>query len=75
MLLKCVSYFTIFPLILLQIKTESGSKVKAKKTGIYNKWKQRSHSKISLRGTSNEEAAEESTSFAGELLSSLQYGK
>ncbi|OWM85148.1 hypothetical protein CDL15_Pgr027935 [Punica granatum] len=45
-----------------KIKTESGSKVKAKKTGIYNKWKQRSHSKISHKETSNEETGGEYTS-------------
>ncbi|KAK4745076.1 hypothetical protein SAY87_011388 [Trapa incisa] len=48
-----------------KIKTESGSKVKTNKTGIYKKWKQKSHTKISLKGTSNEDAAEASTSFAG----------
>ncbi|KAK4387352.1 putative DEAD-box ATP-dependent RNA helicase 29 [Sesamum angolense] len=33
-----------------KVKTESGSKVKANKTGIYKKWKERSHKKISLKG-------------------------
>ncbi|RVW21149.1 putative DEAD-box ATP-dependent RNA helicase 29 [Vitis vinifera] len=47
-----------------KIKTESGSKVKATKTGIYKKWKERSHNKISLKGTSNEGNAE-ATSSAG----------
>ncbi|XP_022147370.1 putative DEAD-box ATP-dependent RNA helicase 29 [Momordica charantia] len=34
-----------------KVKTESGAKVKANKTGIYKKWKERSHNKISLKGT------------------------
>ncbi|KGN66771.1 putative DEAD-box ATP-dependent RNA helicase 29 [Cucumis sativus] len=38
-----------------KIKTESGAKVKANKTGIYKKWKERSHNKISLKGISNGE--------------------
>lgn len=33
-----------------KIKTESGAKVKASKSGIYNKWKEQSHQKISLSG-------------------------
>lgn len=37
-----------------KIKTESGSKVKATKTGIYKKWKEHSHHKVSLRGTSGD---------------------
>lgn len=49
----------------MQIKTESGAKVKATKTGIYKKWKEGSHRKISLRGTNNDGNAEESTSFSG----------
>lgn len=48
-----------------KIKTESGAKVKATKTGIYKKWKEGSHRKISLRGTNNDGNAEESTSFSG----------
>ncbi|KAE9459068.1 hypothetical protein C3L33_09019, partial [Rhododendron williamsianum] len=48
-----------------KVKTESGAKTKANKTGIYKKWKERSHSKISLRGTSNEGNVEEATSLAG----------
>ncbi|KAI8547833.1 hypothetical protein RHMOL_Rhmol07G0226500 [Rhododendron molle] len=47
-----------------KVKTESGAKAKANKTGIYKKWKERSHSKISLRGTSNEGNVEEATSLA-----------
>ncbi|XP_050936890.1 putative DEAD-box ATP-dependent RNA helicase 29 isoform X2 [Cucumis melo] len=38
-----------------KIKTESGAKVKANQTGIYKKWKERSHNKISLKGISNGE--------------------
>ncbi|KAJ6850356.1 DEAD-box ATP-dependent RNA helicase 29-like [Iris pallida] len=34
-----------------KIKTEGGAKVKATKTGIYKKWKERSHRQISLNGT------------------------
>ncbi|KAL0323296.1 UNVERIFIED_CONTAM: putative DEAD-box ATP-dependent RNA helicase 29 [Sesamum angustifolium] len=37
-----------------KVKTESGSKVKANKTGIYKKWKERSHKKISLKGANND---------------------
>jgi len=38
--------------------------MKATKTGMYKKWKERSHGKISLRGT-NEGDPQESTSLAG----------
>ncbi|KAK2975924.1 hypothetical protein RJ640_007402 [Escallonia rubra] len=48
-----------------KIKTESGAKVKANKTGIYKRWKERSHNKISSRGTGYEGGAEEATSFSG----------
>ncbi|KAL6962297.1 putative DEAD-box ATP-dependent RNA helicase 29 [Sarracenia purpurea var. burkii] len=48
-----------------KVKTESGAKVKANKTGIYKKWKQQSHNKISLRGIGNEGNVEEATSLAG----------
>ncbi|XP_057975765.1 putative DEAD-box ATP-dependent RNA helicase 29 isoform X2 [Malania oleifera] len=44
-----------------KIKTESGSKVKANKTGIYKKWKERSHNKISLKGTVNDQNGENPT--------------
>ncbi|PSS31748.1 DEAD-box ATP-dependent RNA helicase [Actinidia chinensis var. chinensis] len=47
------------------IKTESGAKVRGNKTGIYKKWKERSHNKVSLRGSSNDGNAEEATSLAG----------
>ncbi|KAF9599745.1 hypothetical protein IFM89_001691 [Coptis chinensis] len=36
------------------VKTESGSKVKSTKTGIYKRWKERSHHKVSLRGTDSD---------------------
>ncbi|KAF8411708.1 hypothetical protein HHK36_004266 [Tetracentron sinense] len=49
-----------------KIQTESGSKVKTNKTGIYKKWKERSHNKISLKGTNAEGNAEERTGFAGD---------
>ncbi|KAK6277226.1 PREDICTED: putative DEAD-box ATP-dependent RNA helicase 29 isoform X1 [Theobroma cacao] len=45
-----------------KVKTESGAKVKAQKTGIYKKWKERSHRKVSLKGTSNGENAETANS-------------
>lgn len=48
-----------------KIKTESGAKVKANKTGIYKRWKERSHNKISFKGTSHEGRADETTSLAG----------
>ncbi|KAF6141151.1 hypothetical protein GIB67_006596 [Kingdonia uniflora] len=48
-----------------KIKTESGSKVKATKTGIYKKWKERSHHKISLKGTNTEGNTEVYKGFAG----------
>ncbi|XP_061368407.1 putative DEAD-box ATP-dependent RNA helicase 29 isoform X1 [Gastrolobium bilobum] len=44
-----------------KIKTESGARTKATKTGIYKKWKERSHSKISLKGTNNAGDAQESS--------------
>ncbi|KAM1019007.1 hypothetical protein ACFX2C_040568 [Malus domestica] len=43
-----------------KIKTESGAKAKLEKTGIYKKWKERSHKRVSLTGT-NEGNAEDST--------------
>lgn len=50
----------------MQIKTESGSKVKATKMGIYTKWKEHSHHKVSLRGTSSDGGnAEMDQGFAG----------
>ncbi|KAL2658052.1 hypothetical protein AAZV13_03G000900 [Glycine max] len=48
-----------------KIKTESGAKTKANKTGIYKKWKERSHGRISLKGTNNDGDSQESTSLAG----------
>ncbi|GLU16619.1 hypothetical protein SLE2022_330440 [Rubroshorea leprosula] len=47
-----------------KVITESGAKVKAEKTGIYKKWKEQSHKKVSFRGTNNEENAE-GTSLSG----------
>ncbi|XP_047981169.1 putative DEAD-box ATP-dependent RNA helicase 29 [Salvia hispanica] len=47
-----------------KIKTESGAKVKAKSTGIYKRWKEKSHSKVSLRGT-NDSTADGSASSSG----------
>ncbi|GMP79638.1 hypothetical protein CsSME_00035106 [Camellia sinensis var. sinensis] len=48
-----------------KIKTEGGAKVTANKTGIYKRWKEQSHNKISLKGSSYEGNAEESRSFSG----------
>ncbi|XP_074587245.1 DEAD-box ATP-dependent RNA helicase 29 [Curcuma longa] len=39
-----------------KIKNESGSKIKSDKTGLYKKWKERSHRKISLGGIDADEA-------------------
>ncbi|XP_071730948.1 putative DEAD-box ATP-dependent RNA helicase 29 [Rutidosis leptorrhynchoides] len=47
-----------------KIVTESGSKAKANKTGIYKRWKEKSHTKISFQGTNNDGGAE-STSLKG----------
>ncbi|KAK3198927.1 hypothetical protein Dsin_022342 [Dipteronia sinensis] len=46
-----------------KVKTESGAKVKATKTGIYKKWKERSHKKV---GTNNEGNAEYTTNMSGD---------
>ncbi|KAI4305795.1 hypothetical protein L6164_029138 [Bauhinia variegata] len=46
------------------IKTESGAKAKANKTGIYKKWKERSHNRISHKGTDGERDTQASTSLA-----------
>ncbi|KAK9748870.1 hypothetical protein RND81_02G086600 [Saponaria officinalis] len=37
-----------------KVKTEGGQRVKAQKTGIYSKWKAKTHNKITSRGTDNE---------------------
>lgn len=47
----------------VQIKTESGAKAKLEKTGIYKRWKERSHNKVSLKGI-NEGNAEEAAGNA-----------
>ncbi|KAK4850197.1 hypothetical protein QYF36_004686 [Acer negundo] len=46
-----------------KVKTESGAKVKATKTGIYKKWKERSHKKV---GTNNEGSGEYTTNMSGD---------
>ncbi|KAK0604219.1 hypothetical protein LWI29_013272 [Acer saccharum] len=46
-----------------KVKTESGAKVKATKTGIYKKWKEQSHKKV---GTNNEGSAEYTTNTSGD---------
>ncbi|KAI3512427.1 hypothetical protein L1887_19743 [Cichorium endivia] len=50
-----------------KIITESGKKGKANKTGIYKRWKEKSHSKISFQGSNNEGSSSgmESTSLKG----------
>ncbi|KAI0513515.1 hypothetical protein KFK09_009539 [Dendrobium nobile] len=42
-----------------KIKTESGAKVKAEKSGIYKKWKERSHKKISLGGSATDASGQD----------------
>ncbi|XP_015582528.1 putative DEAD-box ATP-dependent RNA helicase 29 isoform X2 [Ricinus communis] len=49
-----------------KVKTEGGAKVKANKTGIYKKWKERSHRKVSLKGASDEGNAEQTSTFSGD---------
>ncbi|XP_073151227.1 putative DEAD-box ATP-dependent RNA helicase 29 [Henckelia pumila] len=49
-----------------KIKTESGAKVKTNKTGIYKRWKEQSHKKVSLKGT-NDGTVEVASSSAGNL--------
>lgn len=34
-----------------QVKTESGAKVKLEKTGMFDKWKARTHKNVSFNGT------------------------
>ncbi|KAA3485046.1 Dead box ATP-dependent RNA helicase isoform 1 [Gossypium australe] len=53
----------------LQVKTESGAKVKTEKTGIYKKWKERSHKKVYLKGTTNGENGEATTISSGDYWS------
>ncbi|KAL8467026.1 hypothetical protein ACS0TY_035923 [Phlomoides rotata] len=48
-----------------KIKTESGSKLKSNKKGIYKRWKERSHQKVSLKGTGSDGTGEGATSSAG----------
>ncbi|KAM7253372.1 hypothetical protein ACFE04_025990 [Oxalis oulophora] len=48
-----------------KVKTESGARVKAEKTGIYKKWKERTHKKVSLKGNSGEDPADEAPSYRG----------
>ncbi|XP_039023255.1 putative DEAD-box ATP-dependent RNA helicase 29 [Hibiscus syriacus] len=47
----------------------SGARVKTEKTGIYKKWKERFHKKVSLKGTVNGEDAEATTSSSGDYRS------
>ncbi|XP_020595937.1 DEAD-box ATP-dependent RNA helicase 29, partial [Phalaenopsis equestris] len=48
-----------------KIKTESGAKVKAEKSGIYKKWKERSHKNISFGGSANAASGQDASSRAG----------
>ncbi|KAF5196803.1 Dead-box atp-dependent rna helicase [Thalictrum thalictroides] len=49
-----------------KIQTESGSKIKATKTGIYKKWQANTHNKVSFRGTNTDGGnAEMDKGFAG----------
>lgn len=48
-----------------KIKTESGAIVKGSKTGIYKKWKERSHRQISLDGRGTNDVSEGGTDHAG----------
>ncbi|GMI78353.1 DEAD-box RNA helicase 29 [Hibiscus trionum] len=57
-----------------KVKTESGARVKTEKTGIYKKWKERSHRKVSLKGTTNGENAE-ATSSSGDYRSRGNNGR
>ncbi|TYI39251.1 hypothetical protein ES332_A02G084900v1 [Gossypium tomentosum] len=52
-----------------KVKTESGAKVKTEKTGIYKKWKERSHKKVYLKGTTNGENGEATTISSGDYWS------
>uniref|UniRef100_A0A2P2JPG4 RNA helicase n=2 Tax=Rhizophora mucronata TaxID=61149 RepID=A0A2P2JPG4_RHIMU len=56
-----------------KIKTESGAKVKATKTGIYKKWKEQSHKKVSLKGSSIDGNAEETANFSGDNVSNRKF--
>ncbi|KAG1326968.1 DEAD-box ATP-dependent RNA helicase 29 [Cocos nucifera] len=51
-----------------KIKTESGARVKASKTGMYKKWKEQSHKKISLSGMAKDAAEEGAGSTGGHQL-------
>ena len=64
-----ITQWSYFILQISQIKTESGAKVKANKTGIYKKWKERSHNKISLKGISNGEHDGDAINTGGNKLS------
>lgn len=55
----------------MQIKTESGSKMKTHKTGIYKKWKDQSHKRVSVNGTNDGGFAAASTSLAGNYFGKL----
>lgn len=52
----------------MQVKTESGAKVKTEKTGIYKKWKERSHKKVYLKGTTNGENGKATTISSGWII-------
>ncbi|KAH1096779.1 hypothetical protein J1N35_013700 [Gossypium stocksii] len=52
-----------------KVKTESGAKVKTEKTGIYKKWKERSHKKVYLKGTTNGENGDATKISSGDYRS------
>lgn len=56
----------LFINLFLQIKTESGAKVNTNKTGIYKRWKEQSHKKVSLKRT-NDGTVEGATTSAGKF--------
>ncbi|VFR00280.1 unnamed protein product [Cuscuta campestris] len=58
-----------------KIKTEGGAKVKANKTGIYKRWKNESHKRISLKGNDMDSTAGESTSSSGAGSGRFQGGR
>lgn len=51
--------------VVMQIITESGAKVTTTKTGIYKRWKERSHSKVSFGGSNTEGPSDEGSGERG----------
>ncbi|GMH00892.1 hypothetical protein Nepgr_002731 [Nepenthes gracilis] len=48
-----------------KVKTESGKKVKASKSGIYKRWKDQTHKKISFKGADDAGSVDDTTSLSG----------